>query len=88
MNGFDINVSVSALTVFVQGLLSFFSPCVLPALLHHCIPHDLHDPAGWQRLWVCGRLSHQGVHGTDHRAEPGRGPVEVPEGAGRNLSVR
>ncbi|MBQ8305053.1 MAG: redoxin domain-containing protein [Blautia sp.] len=28
--GFDINVQVSILTVFVQGLLSFFSPCVLP----------------------------------------------------------
>ena len=28
--GFDINVQVSVLTVFVQGLLSFFSPCVLP----------------------------------------------------------
>lgn len=30
--GFNVNVSVSALTVFVQGLLSFFSPCVLPLL--------------------------------------------------------
>lgn len=30
--GFDVNVSVSALTVFVQGLISFFSPCVLPLL--------------------------------------------------------
>ena len=28
--GFDLETSVSALTVFVQGLLSFFSPCVLP----------------------------------------------------------
>jgi len=28
--GFDFNISVPALTVFVQGLLSFFSPCVLP----------------------------------------------------------
>ena len=28
--GFDLEVSVPALTVFVQGLLSFFSPCVLP----------------------------------------------------------
>ena len=28
--GFTIQNSVSALTVFVQGLLSFFSPCVLP----------------------------------------------------------
>ena len=32
MNGIDIGVSVSALTVFVQGLLSFFSPCVLPLI--------------------------------------------------------
>lgn len=30
--GFSLNVSVPALTVFVQGLLSFFSPCVLPLL--------------------------------------------------------
>ena len=28
--GFDLEVSVPALTVFIQGLLSFFSPCVLP----------------------------------------------------------
>ena len=27
---FDLNISVSALTVFFQGLLSFFSPCVFP----------------------------------------------------------
>lgn len=30
--GFDLNVSVPAVTVFFQGLLSFFSPCVLPLL--------------------------------------------------------
>ncbi|MBR3561401.1 MAG: redoxin domain-containing protein [Oscillospiraceae bacterium] len=30
--GFQIDVGVSAATVFVQGLLSFFSPCVLPLL--------------------------------------------------------
>ncbi|MBR2836686.1 MAG: hypothetical protein IKE43_13380 [Coriobacteriales bacterium] len=28
--GFDLGESVSGLVVFVQGLLSFFSPCVLP----------------------------------------------------------
>ena len=28
--GFDINIGVPALTVFLQGILSFFSPCVLP----------------------------------------------------------
>ena len=28
--GFDLGTGVSALTVFFQGLLSFFSPCVLP----------------------------------------------------------
>lgn len=32
MNGFDLSVSVSLVTVFVQGILSFFSPCVLPLL--------------------------------------------------------
>lgn len=30
--GFSLDVSVPAITVFVQGLLSFFSPCVLPLL--------------------------------------------------------
>lgn len=30
--GFSVDVSVSAVTVFLQGLLSFFSPCVLPLL--------------------------------------------------------
>ena len=30
MMGFSIEAGVPALTVFVQGLLSFFSPCVLP----------------------------------------------------------
>ena len=30
--GFSIDVSVPALTVFLQGLLSFFSPCVLPLI--------------------------------------------------------
>ena len=28
--GFSIETGISAVTVFVQGLLSFFSPCVLP----------------------------------------------------------
>ena len=28
--GFSIETSISAVTVFIQGLLSFFSPCVLP----------------------------------------------------------
>ena len=30
--GFDIQVQLSAAAVFIQGLLSFFSPCVLPLL--------------------------------------------------------
>ncbi len=30
--GFNLETSVPALTVFLQGLLSFFSPCVLPLL--------------------------------------------------------
>lgn len=30
--GFTLDVSVPAITVFLQGLLSFFSPCVLPLL--------------------------------------------------------
>ncbi len=30
--GFSIDVTIPALTVFLQGLLSFFSPCVLPLI--------------------------------------------------------
>jgi len=30
--GFSLDVSIPALTVFFQGILSFFSPCVLPLL--------------------------------------------------------
>ena len=30
--GFSLNVGVPAMTVFFQGLLSFFSPCVMPLL--------------------------------------------------------
>ncbi|MGI6070005.1 MAG: cytochrome c biogenesis protein/redoxin [Blautia sp.] len=30
--GFSLDVSVPALTVFLQGLVSFFSPCVLPLI--------------------------------------------------------
>lgn len=30
--GFSLDVSVPVITVFVQGLLSFFSPCVLPLI--------------------------------------------------------
>ena len=28
--GFTIETGISAFAVFIQGLLSFFSPCVLP----------------------------------------------------------
>ena len=30
--GFSVETSIPVLTVFLQGLLSFFSPCVLPLL--------------------------------------------------------
>lgn len=30
--GFTLDINISAVTVFLQGLLSFFSPCVLPLL--------------------------------------------------------
>ncbi len=30
--GFDLNVSIPAVAVFLQGILSFFSPCVLPII--------------------------------------------------------
>lgn len=31
-HGFSLETSIPVLTVFVQGLLSFFSPCVLPLI--------------------------------------------------------
>lgn len=31
-NGLDLGISVSTIAVFAQGLISFFSPCVLPLL--------------------------------------------------------
>ena len=30
--GFDLDIGIPVITVFVQGLLSFFSPCVLPLI--------------------------------------------------------
>lgn len=30
--GFSLDVNIPAITVFLQGLLSFFSPCVLPLI--------------------------------------------------------
>ena len=30
--GFDLDVSIPALTVLIQGLLSFLSPCVFPLI--------------------------------------------------------
>ena len=30
--GFDVSVDISVFTVFIQGLLSFFSPCVFPLI--------------------------------------------------------
>ena len=53
--GFDLQTSVSALTVFFQGLLSFFSPCVLPLVplylsyLAGGAPEAAMDPAARRR---------------------------------------
>lgn len=30
--GFDLNISIPAITVFLQGILSFFSPCIFPLI--------------------------------------------------------
>lgn len=30
--GFDLNISIPAVTVFLQGILSFFSPCIFPLI--------------------------------------------------------
>ena len=56
--GFDLQTSVSALTVFFQGLLSFFSPCVLPLVplylgyLAGGAPETASSPAGRRRTLI------------------------------------
>ena len=30
--GFDLNISIPVITVFLQGILSFFSPCIFPLI--------------------------------------------------------
>ena len=30
--GFDLDITIPAMTVFIQGILSFFSPCILPII--------------------------------------------------------
>ena len=42
--GFDLETSVPAITVFIQGVLSFFSPCVLPL-----VPLYVSYLAGWMK---------------------------------------
>ena len=44
--GFSMDISVPVLTVFLQGLLSFFSPCVLPLLPLYICPEG---PQGAER---------------------------------------
>ena len=46
--GFSIETGISAVTVFVQGLLSFFSPCVLPL-----VPLYLGYLAGGLNMGTC-----------------------------------
>lgn len=54
MSGFDLSVSVSLVTVFVQGVLSFFSPCVLPLLPLYLgyLSGSMGDTQGRQTSWV------------------------------------
>lgn len=54
MAGFDLSVSVSLATVFVQGLLSFFSPCVLPLLPLYLgyLSGSMGDNQGAKTSWV------------------------------------
>ena len=40
--GLSLETSVPVLTVFLQGLLSFFSPCVLPLSLIHIFLQNGH----------------------------------------------
>ena len=30
--GFDLDISIPVITVFLQGILSFFSPCIFPLI--------------------------------------------------------
>lgn len=50
--GFTIETGISAITVFVQGLLSFFSPCVLPL-----VPLYLGYLAGGLNMGMGGGIS-------------------------------
>ena len=54
MPGFDLSASVSLFTVFVQGIFSFFSPCVLPLLPLYLgyLSGSMGDNQGAQTSWV------------------------------------
>ena len=45
--GFSLETSLPVMTVFLQGLLSFFSPCVLPLL-----PMYISYLSGADALWM------------------------------------
>lgn len=45
--GFTIETGISGVTVFLQGLLSFFSPCVLPL-----VPLYIGYLAGGAKRWM------------------------------------
>ena len=59
--GFTIETGISAITVFIQGLLSFFSPCVLPL-----VPLYLGYLAGGLNAGVTGAGS-GGQEGTEKK---------------------
>lgn len=45
--GFSIETSVPVFTVFLQGLISFLSPCILPL-----VPLYVSYLAGGQKWWM------------------------------------
>ena len=63
--GFTIETGISAVTVFIQGLLSFFSPCVLPL-----VPLYLGYLAGGLNVGTGGGAVQAGDPGAGH-AGPG-----------------
>lgn len=66
--GFTIETGISALTVFVQGLLSFFSPCVLPLVPLYLGYLASGTDLGTREADQSGETAHQGktVHYRAH----------------------
>lgn len=73
--GFTIETGISAVTVFIQGLLSFFSPCVLPL-----VPLYLGYLAGGLNVGTGGGVVQAG--------DPGAGPAGLGKRERLKLFIR